>query len=80
MNLLDKEKKNTIITCDGEAEFDYAKNLAYFKDNVKVKSADGDIDADKITVNLNPGTKKIIDIIAEGNVKITQSYNAPEKR
>jgi len=71
-----KEDKNTVITCDGPAEFDCAKNLAYFKDNVKVKSDDGDIDADKITVNLDPGTKKIVDIVAEGNVKITQSNNA----
>lgn len=67
-----KEKKKIVITCDGEVEFDYAKNLAYFKQNVKVKSADGDIDADKITVNLDPTTKKINDIIAEGHVKITQ--------
>jgi lipopolysaccharide transport protein LptA len=70
-----KEKKKIVITCDGEVEFDYAKNLAYFKDNVKVKSADGDIDADKITVNLDPGTKKINDIVAEGHVKITQHGN-----
>lgn len=67
-----KEKKKMVITCDGNVEFDYAKNLAYFKDNVKVRSADGDIDADKITVNLNPATKKINDIVAEGHVKITQ--------
>ncbi|MDD5174614.1 MAG: LptA/OstA family protein [Candidatus Omnitrophota bacterium] len=70
-----KEKKKMVITCDGEVEFDYAKNLAYFKDNVKVRSADGDIDADKITVNLDPGTKKINDIVAEGHVKITQQDN-----
>jgi lipopolysaccharide transport protein LptA len=70
-----KEKKKMVITCDGEVEFDYAKNLAYFKDNVKVRSADGDIDADKITVNLDPSTKKINDILAEGHVKITQQDN-----
>lgn len=70
-----KEKKKIIITCDGEVEFDYVKNLAYFKDNVKVKSEDGDIDADKITVNLDPASKKIHDIVAEGHVKITQKEN-----
>lgn len=70
-----KEKKKIIITCDGEVEFDYVKNLAYFKDNVKVKSEDGDIDADKITVNLDPASKKIHDIVAEGHVKITQREN-----
>jgi OstA-like protein./Protein of unknown function (DUF1239). len=70
-----KDKKKMVITCDGDVEFDYAKNLVYFKDNVKVKSSDGDIDADKITVNLNPGTKKINDIVAQGHVKITQHEN-----
>lgn len=69
------EKKKITITCDGDVEFNYAKNLAYFRKNVKVRSEDGDIDADKITVNLDPGTKKINDIIAEGNVKITQKEN-----
>ena len=70
-----KEKKKIVITCDGDVEFNYAKNLAYFKNNVKVRSEDGDIDADKITVNLNPSTKKINDIVAEGHVKITQKEN-----
>lgn len=70
-----KEKKKITITCDGDVEFNYAKNLAYFKKNVKVRSEDGDIDADKITVNLDPATKKINDIVAEGHVKITQKEN-----
>jgi len=70
-----KEKKKIVITCDGEVEFDYAKNLVYFRDNVKVRSSDGNIDADKITVNLDPVTKKINDIMAQGHVKITQNDN-----
>lgn len=68
-------KKKITITCEGDVEFDYAKNLAFFRKNVKVRSADGDIDADKITVNLDPKTKKINDIVAEGRVKITQKEN-----
>jgi len=71
-----EKKKDTVITCDGPAEFDCVNNLAYFKDNVKVTSADGDIDADMITVNLNPGTKKIVSIVAEGRVKINQGDSA----
>jgi lipopolysaccharide transport protein LptA len=70
-----KVKKKITITCDGDVEFNYAKNLAYFRKNVKVRSEDGDIDADKITVNLDPSTKKINDIVAEGHVKITQKEN-----
>lgn len=70
-----KGKKKITIICDGDVEFNYAKNLAYFNKNVKVRSEDGDIDADKITVNLEPTTKKINDIVAEGHVKITQKEN-----
>ena len=68
---VDKEKKTkTMITCDGEAQFNYEKNLAYFNKNVKVVNEEGYIDADKITVNLDPATKKVYQIVAEGNVKI----------
>ena len=70
-----KAKKKITITCDGDVEFNYAKNLAYFNKNVKVRSEDGDIDSDKITVNLDPATKKINDIVAEGHVKIIQKEN-----
>ena len=69
------KKTKTVITCDGEVQFDYEKNKAYFDKNVKVISEDGDIDADRITVNLDIATKKIKDIMAEGNVKITRGEN-----
>jgi lipopolysaccharide transport protein LptA len=71
----DSKKTKTVITCDAEAVFDYENNLAYFNKNVKVAGDDGNIDADKITVNLDPGTKKISQIVAEGNVKITRGEN-----
>jgi len=70
-----KKKSRINITCDGEVEFNYEKNQAYFNKNVKVVSEDADIDADKITINLEPNTKKIRDIVAEGNVKITRGEN-----
>ena len=69
------KKTSTTITCDGEVQFDYEKNQAYFTKNVKVVSSDGSIDADKITVNLDPDTKKVKDIVAEGNVKISRGEN-----
>lgn len=70
-----QKKGKIIITCDAEVQFDYEKNQAYFNKNVRVTSEDGDIDADKITMNLDPATKKIRDIAAEGNVKITRGDN-----
>jgi lipopolysaccharide export system protein LptA len=71
----DNKKSRIIITCDGEVEFNYEKNQAYFLKNVKVVSQDGNIESDKMTVNLEPSTRKIKNIIAEGNVKITQGDN-----
>lgn len=70
-----KKRSKIIITCEGEVEFNYEKNQAYFVKTVKVVSEDGNIEADKITVNLEPNTKKIKNIVAEGNVKITQGEN-----
>ena len=69
------KKTKTIITCDGEVQFDYEKNQAYFTKNVKVMSEDGSIDADKITVYLDSNTRRMREIIAEGNVKITRGEN-----
>lgn len=70
-----QKKTRTVITCDGEVLFDYERNQAYFNKNVKVVNDDVNIEADKITVNLDMTTKKIRDILAEGNVKIARGDN-----
>lgn len=70
-----KKKTHTVITCDGEVQFDYEQNQAYFNRNVKVKSDEFDIDADKITVYLDNTTKRVREIAATGNVKITRGEN-----
>lgn len=69
------KKSKTVITCDGEVQFDYEKNQAYFLKNVKVVSEDGTIDADKITVYLDSNTRRLAKIVAEGNVKIVRGDN-----
>lgn len=69
------KKTKTVITCEAEVEFDYEKNKAYFKKDVHIVNDEGMIDADKVTINLNPATKKIMEIVAEGNVKITRGEN-----
>ena len=73
----DKSQKKTMttITCDGEVEFSYEKNEAHFAKNVKVLSEDGEIDADKITVYLDIKSKKLKEVVAEGNVKISRGEN-----
>ena len=72
----DKSKKSkTVITCDGEVQFDYEKNVAVFLKNVKVVNEDGVIDADRITVYLDPETRKLKEIVADGDVKIVRGEN-----
>lgn len=71
----DGARTKTVITCDGEVQFDYEKNQAYFDKNVKVANEDGNINADRITVNMDPSTKKITEIIANGNVRIKRGDN-----
>ena len=70
-----KKKKDTVITCDGDVRFDYEDNVAYFNKNVTVVTEDGTIIADIITVYLNPETKKLKEIVAEGSVKILKEGN-----
>lgn len=72
----DKLKKaKTTITCDAEVEFSYEKNEGYFNKNVHVVNDDGTIDADRITIYLDPATKTVKTIVAEGNVKIMRGEN-----
>lgn len=68
-------KEKTVITCDGEVEFNYEKNQAYFNKNVLVVGEAGSINADKITINLDPATRKVKDINAEKNVVIKKDDN-----
>lgn len=69
------KKTKTTITCEAEVEFNYEKNEAYFNKKVHVVNDEGTIDADKITIHLEPSTKKISTIVADGNVKIQRSDN-----
>lgn len=68
-------KSKTVITCDGEVQFDYEKNKVYFLENVKVVSEDGTINSDKLTVHLDPDTKRLKEIVADGNVTINRGDN-----
>lgn len=82
-------KEKTVITCDGPLEIDYEKNVAVFKNNVKVDRPDSQIYCDTMDVYFlksakSPGTDKgssfmsgteIDKIIAQGNVKIVRGDN-----
>jgi len=65
-----KEMKKTTITCDGTLDIDYQKETAIFNENVEADDGESQLFADKMTGYFDRETKKIIKIIAEGNVKI----------
>ena len=69
-------KPATMITCDGSLEFDYENSVAVFNDNVAIKDERGEIHADKITAYLDKVSKKIREIIAEGNVRIVRGESS----
>ncbi|HTY46028.1 MAG TPA: LPS export ABC transporter periplasmic protein LptC [Patescibacteria group bacterium] len=82
-------KNKIVITCDGPLEVDYAKNVAVFKNNVKVVNQDSEIYSDQMDVYFNKGAKnkdaaqqnndlvatKVDRIVARGNVKIVRGEN-----
>jgi LPS export ABC transporter protein LptC len=72
---------STRVNCDGRLEVRYDENTAVFHDNVKVVDKDGKLFSDKLTVNMDPETKKLAMVVAEGNVKVKRgnSYTMSEK-
>lgn len=82
-------KNKIIITCDGPLEIDYEKNIATFKNNVKVDNKDSFIYSDIMEVYFATADKdnaksdnsstimgsKIQKIVSRGNVKIVRGDN-----
>jgi LPS export ABC transporter protein LptC len=82
-------KDKIIITCDGPLEIDYEKNIATFKNNVKVENKDSSIYSDIMDVYFMASDKsnpkadsnaiimgsKIEKIVSRGNVKIVRGEN-----
>ena len=84
------DKKKIVITCDGPLEVDYGKNIATFRNNVKVDTQDSIIQSDIMDVyfgkmgqdtstetgaDVSAMGSKIDKIVARGNVKITRGEN-----
>lgn len=65
----------TTITCDGPLEIDYARQIAVFNKKVLAKNKDAKINSNRMKVYFDFENKKIINIIAEGNVKIVREGN-----
>lgn len=71
-----KEDPPTLITCDGPLVVNYQKNISVLNNNVKITDQRGEICADMMKVVFDPKTRKIIRVVAIGNVKITRESNA----
>ncbi len=71
----------TKVNCSGPLEVRYNDNVAVFHRDVKVEDKDGKLFADKLTVNFDPETQKLAQVVAEGNVKVRRgkSYTISEK-
>jgi len=69
------QMKKTTITCDGPLDIDYEKQEAVFNENVKALDGESELYADKMTGYFDKQTRKIIKIIAEGNVKIVRGQD-----
>ncbi|MDD4013280.1 MAG: LPS export ABC transporter periplasmic protein LptC [Candidatus Omnitrophica bacterium] len=74
-------KPHTTVTCDGPLEVSYGENRAVFHNNVVVVDKDGKMFSDKLTVNFDPDSKKLSEVVAEGRVKVKKgkSYTLSEK-
>ena len=72
---------STRITCDGSLDVSFDDNKAIFHKNVRVVDKDGIINSDKMTVFTDPLTRKVAQVIAEGNVKVVKgnSYSICER-
>lgn len=68
----------TRITSDGKLILDYKKKIADFFENVKVKTSDGLLKSDKLTVFFDSLGNDIDKMIAVGNVFIDQKAHQAE--
>ena len=61
---------DTRVRSAGPLEVMYEDNVAVFKDNVIVEDKDGRLLADLLTIEFDPETKRLDQVVAEGNVKV----------
>lgn len=71
-----KEDPPTLITCDGPMIVNYKKNLSVLYNNVRICDKRGEISSDIMKVLFNPDTRKIVRVVAVGNVRIAREGNS----
>ena len=76
VTLFDKENgEATTAVCSGPLEIEYNEGKAIFNKDVVVTNSRGKLYSDKATLFFDSGSKEIVKIISEGNVKIVQGNN-----
>lgn len=63
----------TVVTSD-RLDVDYAKNVAVFGGNVRLKDKSGDMWADEMTVTFNPKTREVREIVATGRKVVIDGH------
>lgn len=71
----EKTGEITVITCTGPLKIKRKQEQAVFKDNVVVKSKQGKLFADKVTVYFDVDQKQLLKVVAKGNVRIIKDEN-----
>ena len=76
-----KIEPNTTVKSTGPLEVRYNDNIAVFRDKVMVEDKDGRLFSDVLTVEFDPETQQLAQVIAEGNVKVKKgnSYTLSDK-
>ena len=72
----DEESAKATITCDGPLGIDYENNIAIFENDVLVEDMKGKIYSDKMQAFLDPVTKNIVKVIAEGDVRVVRGEDS----
>lgn len=72
----DERPSKAIITCSGPLEIDYENNIAIFNDDVLVDDKKGKIYSDKMEAFLDPVSKNIVKVVAEGEVRVVQGKDS----
>lgn len=71
-----KKDTRVTITCDGPLIIDYEKNIAIFEDNVIVDDTRGRIYSEKMEAFLDPLTKNIVKVVADGGVRVVRGEDS----
>jgi len=72
--------KTITIVCDGPLDIDYLKQEAVFNRNVYANDGESELYSDKMTAYFDKDSKQLIEVVAEGNVKIIRGQDIAYSR